>query len=92
LPYVGSGIRIRNEVRDWDGSLVNPASHDIKIYDPDNVEKYSLTTPVNPSIGVFYFDYQIPSDAKEGLWKCVWTVGLGGYSFKEVLEFLVKGV
>lgn len=72
MPYQGTTVRIKNTLTDYDGSKLTPDSQEVKIYDPDDTLKDTNTNPTLESEGVYYVDYTIPSDGKEGTWKVVW--------------------
>jgi len=79
MPYLGSTIRIQVEITDYEGKAVVPDSHEVKIYDPDEVLKQTFTAVSEVEAGTYYVDYTIPTDAERGKWKVVWKITKGGY-------------
>ena len=90
MVYKGSTIRIRNTITDFNGSLIDPDTHEIKIYDSTSALQATLTTPTKEDIGKYYVDYTIPADALAGSWKVVWEIDKGGQKAVEVLRFAVE--
>jgi hypothetical protein len=62
--YQGDTIRLQATFRDFSGSLVNPSSVTVTFYNCFTSTEISsvAATSNNPSTGVFYTDYQIPTD------------------------------
>jgi len=89
MPYRGSTIRIRNTLRDFDDSYLTPDSQEVKVYDPDGTLKETITSPTLESTGIYYVDYTIPSDGKDGNWKVVWRAIKGTKPHLDVFTFSV---
>lgn len=77
MPYLGTTIRLRNTLTDYDGSPLTPDSLEVRIYDSEGTEVTGspFTSPdvKLESEGVYYLDYTIPTDGKAGKWKAKWT-------------------
>jgi len=71
---IGSTIRIRNKVYDFDGTTpLEPDSHEVKIYNSQGELKDTLTEVETESAGVYYIDYTL-AGIPDGYWKVVWKV------------------
>ena len=90
MPYKGSTVRIRNVMKDFDDSPLTPESQEVKIYDPEGTLKETITSPTLESTGIYYMDYTIPSDGKEGNWKVIWTATKGVKPHLDVFTFSVS--
>ena len=88
--YRGMTVRFTRTVKDFDGTLIDADSHDIKIYDPDGTEKYSSTSPTKTATGTYRLDYTIPSDGTVGVWEIRWKVSKGSSVGEVRLKFKVE--
>jgi len=90
---LGSTIRINNEVKDFDGNLVNPdvGSQEVKIYDGEGLLKKTITDAEisQEDLGKFYVDYII-ENSPDGYWKAVWKVEVNSKPDIEAIKFLVE--
>lgn len=82
MPYLGTTVRLKNTLTDYDGSPLTPDSQEVRIYDPDGTEvdygdENKFFTPKLESEGVYYLDYIIPVNGKPGKWKAVWKAVIG---------------
>jgi len=90
MPYIGSTVRIRNRIFDFDGvTPLEPDSHEVKIYNAQGELKETITDVETESPGVYYFDYTI-ADNPEGHWKVVWKVVKDSITDVEILKFVVS--
>jgi len=68
-------VRFGNTITDFDQTtLIDPDTHEIKIYDSRSVLKDTITNPTRLSLGVFQFYYTIPEDGEPGTWRMEWKV------------------
>jgi len=87
---LGSTIRIRNKIYDFDGvTPLTPDSQEVKIYDAEGILKETITDPTLESEGVYYVDFNI-ENSPDGNWKVVWKVTKGTKSDVETKTFLVE--
>jgi len=90
---LGSTIRINNEVRDFDGNLVDPdvGSQEVKIYDNGGLLKDTIADAQisHESLGKFYIDYIIQG-SPDGYWKAIWIVKVNDKPDVETIKFLVE--
>lgn len=82
----GESITPQVTIKDSAGDVYEPTTLTLKIYDPDGtvqttIEKASMT---NPSTGVYYYSYTIPTDADVGDWRYEFTGGSGNTVIEEV--------
>lgn len=73
----GESITPQITIKDSEGQLYDPSSLTLKIYNSagiieDTIAKNSMT---NPSTGIYYYSYDIPTDADEGDWRYEWESG-----------------
>jgi len=72
----GDTIRINNTFTDIDDSVYDPATIELKIYDPINTLVKTVTFSAaeikKSSTGIFYYDYDIAGDAKYGIYITKW--------------------
>mgnify|MGYP000055858391 FL=1 len=88
--YRGETVRIKATIKDFSGNLFDPDSQEIKIYDPSNTLKETNTSPTKESVGVYYIDYNIPSDSNTGVWYVEWKVVKSDKTGKERYYFEVQ--
>jgi len=83
-------IRIKNTFKDENKALFDPDTQVVKIYDPAKSLKATISNPTKVSLGVFYIEYDIPSDATEGEWVAKWKAVKGTYKETEPFYFNVE--
>jgi hypothetical protein len=70
-------IRLTNTFRDEEGTLYDPYSIELKIYNPASALYASVNVAVDGitkiSTGVWAYDFSIPDDAATGWWIVKWT-------------------
>lgn len=84
----GETIRLNNTYTDSAGAAVDPDSIELKIYKPSGTLATTVTYSgdiVKSATGVYYYDYDIASDADLGWWMNKWTAVFG------TQEDVVKG-
>jgi len=85
--HPGETVRLKSTFKDFDKVLVNPTTHEIKIYDPTGALKETLNSATQISPGIWYVIYTIPATGKVGSWKCVWKGTFGsGPSAEHTIE------
>jgi len=96
--YVGETVKLICTFLNEDGEETTPDAGSIRvtIYDPDGnavVENAEPTGQVPGTIGTYYYNYDIPGDAKPGRWMHVWTCTFAGvYKTQEPKYFRVYPV
>lgn len=65
---VGDTIRVRAEFRDWapegtEGDLLAPSSVEVNLYNSDESVLQSGLSAVNEALGVYYYDWTLPTEA-----------------------------
>jgi hypothetical protein len=86
----GSTRRFTNTVTDHDGALIDPDSHVIQFLQPDGTQEGTdYTTPTKVSLGVFYQDLEVPTDAPREQWTVKWIVTVGTQDWEEIYRFRV---
>lgn len=89
MPYVGTTIRIRNRIFDFDGvTPLEVDTHEVKIYDSQGDLKDTIVDVNTESPGVYYIDYTLATNP-DGYWKVVWKVVKDSISDVEILKFVV---
>ena len=76
----GETVRIHNTYTNTAGTAVDPDSIELKIYDPSGTLDTTVVYPgtiVQSATGVYYYDYDIASDADLGWWLNKWTAVFG---------------
>lgn len=80
----GESIRIDQTYTDVDGVAFDPVTIELKIYEPDGTLKttvtYALGKIIKSATGVYYYDYDIASDADVGWWISRWTATAADFS------------
>jgi len=92
LPYLGSTIRIKVTLFDYDGKSLDPDSQEIKIYDSEGTLRKTFDAATYEDAGVYYVDYTIPSDAPTGDWLVIWKIVKGGLPSIDKAYFRVKAL
>lgn len=66
-------VELRINVKDKDGNLVDPSALTLYIYNPSETLKSTvvISSLTHESLGVYYYNYSIPSDAIYGDWRYV---------------------
>ncbi|MCP8308678.1 MAG: hypothetical protein H3Z53_03090 [archaeon] len=72
----GEVIRLEATFKDFDGTLIDADSIQLKIYDAKGTLKATVT-PTKSATGKYYYDYSIPSDGETGVWKGEWKATKG---------------
>jgi hypothetical protein len=89
--YTGDTVRLKATIKDYDGVLIDPDTHSIKVYNPSDVQVGSeITTPTSDGVGMYHADYDIPTMGPDGIWKCIWRTIKGGAARTGVMTFEVK--
>lgn len=70
--YRGQTTRRYAYYKNGMGTLVEPINPSMTIIDPINVVILTNATPIKESLGVYYYDFQIPVDAKYGIYTEKW--------------------
>ena len=69
-------VRLTNIFKDNADELYDPDSIELKIYDPTSALSVTVTTPleitINPSVGTWSYDFDIPADGLLGWWVVEW--------------------
>ncbi len=73
-----------------DGSLLDPDSQEIKIYDSSGNLMDTITDPSKVSTGVWKFYWNLPDAGPLGEWKVTWKAVSGTYTEREHFYFEVK--
>lgn len=87
----GESIRLGNTFTDIDGDVYDPDTLSLTIYDAEGTLEETVTYAADEikktSIGIYYYDYTIPSDStSQGYWIGVWTVTVTATSQTDVSE------
>jgi uncharacterized protein YfaS (alpha-2-macroglobulin family) len=86
----GDTVRFKNTIKDFDQTtLIDPDSHSIKVFDPAETLKDTITNPERDSVGVYHFYYTIPEDGVQGTWRIDWTATHATRPSKKRFEFEV---
>ena len=83
----GSTIRITNTIKDFDGTAITPTSQLITIKDPGGATQDTSTTPTETSTGVYYYNYETPTNGTVGTWTVEWKVTYGLFDSIERATF-----
>jgi len=67
----GEVIRLEATFKDFDCTLIDADTIELKIYDPGETLKATVT-PTKSATGKYYYDYSIPADGTVGVWKGEW--------------------
>jgi hypothetical protein len=76
----GETVRVTNTYTDSDSVATDPDSISLKIYKPDGTLDTTVAYAgdiVKSATGIYYYDYDIASDADVGWWNNVWTAVFG---------------
>jgi hypothetical protein len=80
----GESIRLDSTYTDADDAAFDPVTIELKIYEPDGTLKatvtYALGEIIKSATGIYYYDYDIPSDADLGWWISRWTATATDFS------------
>jgi hypothetical protein len=76
----GSTLRLDNTFKDLDDALYDPTTLSLSITDPEGTVKKTVTYAANEikrtSVGVFYYDYDIPATGVSGYWVASWDANI----------------
>ena len=90
----GETVRIQNTHTDSDGTLYDPDTIELKIYDPKGslsvTKTFAAGEIVKSSTGIYYYDYTIADDATTGWWISKWTAMIGTQTDRESDQFYVR--
>lgn len=70
---IGETIRLTATITDINEAAVNPATVKIAINKPRKIVAAVLVDMTNPTVGLYYYDYLIPSDTGVYKWKVTAT-------------------
>jgi len=90
--YRGETIRIRAEIKDFNGQPLTPDSHEVTIYDPNGEVRATITEVTQEDAGIFHVDYTIPDDAPTGMWRVIWKATRGTQISIETVRFSVSSL
>jgi len=86
----GSTIRVQATIKNYDEGVLDPASHVIKLLQPDGTQEGSdYTSPSKNSPGVYHQDLEIPETGEPGEWGVEWKVTADTKSSIERVRFKV---
>ena len=76
----GETVEIYAEVKSQAGSLVDPTSIVVDLYDSAGVQKLTAQAMTKLTTGIYQYFHNLPTDAALGFWKDTITVvdGTGG--------------
>ena len=81
LIYLGATVRFTATIVDTDGTALIPDSNEVKVYDPNDKLKTTISTgsitqgvPTN----TFWCEYTIPASGKTGFWSIIWKATITG--------------
>ncbi len=81
-------VRIRAIITDFDGSLLDPTSDVVVIYDPAGTNMGTVTTS-KVGTGTYTADYSVPASGTAGDWKVSWKILSGTRPAREIAYFHV---
>jgi len=82
-------VRIQATITDFDGTLLDPDSDVVVIYDPAGTNMGTIDTS-NVGTGTYTADYSVPSSGTAGFWKVSWKVLSGTWPAREIAYFHVS--
>lgn len=81
MAYIGSTVRITANFRDWDGTLVDPSTMTLRIYDKNRRQigsSISITASHKVVTGSYKYEYTIPEGVTSEViyeWKGILATG-----------------
>lgn len=94
--YFNETVRIKNTFYDLDGNLYDPHTLSLAVIDPEGTTIKTVTYAADEikwdSIGVFYYDYDVPASGVSGYWVGSWDVDISGQTDISEIQFFVKNV
>jgi hypothetical protein len=94
--YFGETIRIGNTFYDLEGVLYDPTTISLAISDPEGTVIKTVTFAADEikktSVGVFYYDYDIPATGVSGYWVASWEIEITAKCDISEIQFFVKDV
>lgn len=92
----GSTLRLDNTFKDLDDALYDPTTLSLSITDPEGTVKKTVTYAANEikrtSVGVFYYDYDIPATGVSGYWVASWDANITLQTDISEIQFYVRDV
>lgn len=89
----GDTIRINNIYSDIDDIVYDPETIELRIYDPtgslNSTVTYAASEIIRSDEGIYYYDFDIPTDAIIGSWITKWIGIAGGFSDVSKNQFSV---
>jgi len=77
---LSSDYTVKATFTDENGARVDPDSHEIQLIDPANDTRFTTSSTVKLSLGVFKCTTPIPSTGREGVWRVCWSAVVDGVS------------
>lgn len=75
---MGSNELIYREYRDGNGTLTDPSSPVVRVYDPAGT-RVTSAAPTKESTGVYFYQVSLDSSYSEGMYQAYWEGEIGGY-------------
>lgn len=89
----GGTVRLYGTYRDGTGALTNPVTPEVDILNPQGGAVVTNATPVNESLGVYYYDFTAASDAEvSDDWVARWSGVIGGSTIQGEETFEVVAI
>jgi len=87
--YPNETVSWEYEFKNESGDRIDPDSISCYIYDPDDSVKGTITLD-KVSTGLYDLDYNLPSDAADGIWYIVLSIVSGSYKKTDLLILKVE--
>lgn len=90
----GQTIRLGIQYLDQGGSFVDPSTYPtVTITNPDNdvvVTADSSSGVIREDVGMYYYDFTVPTNAELGVWQDTWSIVVNSLPFTTILTFTVS--
>lgn len=93
--FYGESVRLGNTFTDSGGTVYDPDTISLTIYDAEGTSKkvvtYAAAEIEKTSTGIYFYDYLIPVDSTvQGYWLGSWTIVIGSQSDKSEEQFYAR--
>lgn len=88
--FADSTVRFKATFKDIEGNIATVTSARVTIIDSDGSTQVDDAVGTKEATGIYYYDYDIPSDGPAGNWLAYWEGTVGSFKAKQETEFNVR--
>lgn len=88
--FADTTVRFKATFKDIEGNVATVSSARITLIDANDSTPVEDASGTKEATGIYYYDYDIPSDGPAGNWLALWEGTVGSFKAKQETEFNVK--